>query len=43
MISFAVKKLLSLIMFHLFVVVVVVVFAIEGGSKKTLLRFMSEF
>ena len=41
MISFAVQKLLSLIRSHLFIFVFIFII-LGGGSKKILLRFMSE-
>jgi len=41
MISFAVQKLLSLIRSHLFIFVFIFI-TLGGGSKKILLRFMSE-
>ena len=40
-VSFAVQKLLSLIRSHLFIFVFIFI-TLGGGSKKTLLRFMSE-
>ena len=41
MVSFAVKKLLSLIRSHLFIFVFIFI-TLGSGSKKILLRFMSE-
>ena len=41
MISFAMQKLLSLIRSHLFIFVFIFI-TLGGGSKKILLRFMSE-
>ena len=41
MISFAVQKLLSLIKSHLFIFVSIFI-TLGSGSKKILLRFMSE-
>ena len=41
MASFVVKKLLSLIRFHLFIFVFIFI-TLGGGSKKMLLRFMSK-
>ena len=41
MVSFAVKKFLSLIRSHLFILAVIS-FALGDGSKKTLLLFMSK-
>ena len=41
MVSFAVPKLLSLIRSHLFIFVFIFI-TLGGGSKKTLLRFMSK-
>ena len=41
MASFAVQKLLSLIRSHLFIFVFIFI-TLGGGSKKILLRFMSE-
>ena len=40
-VSFAVQKLLSLIMSHLFIFVFTVI-TLRGGSEKILLSFMSE-
>ena len=40
MISFTVRKLLSLIWFHLFIFVFLIFIILEGGSKKILLWFM---
>ena len=41
MVSFAVQKLLCLIMFHLFIFVFILI-TLEGGSKKILLWFTSK-
>ena len=41
MVSFAVQKLLSLIMFHLFIFVFISI-TLGDGLKKILLRFMSK-
>ena len=41
MVSFAVQKLLSLIRFHLFIFVFIFI-SLGDGSKRILLRFMSE-
>ena len=41
MVSFAVQKLLNLIRSHLFISVFILI-TLGGGSKKILLRFMSE-
>ena len=41
MVSFAVQKLISLVRFHLFIFVFIFI-TLGGGSKKILLRFMSE-
>ena len=41
MVSFAVQKLLSLIKYHMFICVFISV-TLGGGSKKTLLWFMSK-
>ena len=41
MVSFTVQKLLSLIRFHLFIFVFILI-NLGGGSKKVLLRFMSK-
>ena len=41
MVSFAVQKPLSLVRFHLFIVVFIFI-TLGGGSKKILLRFMLE-
>ena len=41
MVYFAVQNLLSLIRSHLFIFVLIII-TLRGGSKKILLRFMSE-